>query len=115
MVLNTREKAREFAILKAVGMMPRQVILMVLTSVAALGLMGAVIGIPAGIGLHRYIITVMGQIATATGIPDSFFQVFGIRLLAALAAAGVLIAIVGALLPARWAAYHRIAAVLQAE
>jgi putative ABC transport system permease protein len=114
-VLNTREKARDFAILKAVGMMPRQVIAMVLASVAVLGVIGALIGIPAGIGLHRYIVTVMGQIATSTGIPDVFFQVFGAQLLAVLAAAGLLIAMVGALLPARWAAFHRIAEVLQAE
>lgn len=114
-VLNTREKARDFAILKAVGMLPRQVIVMVLASVAVLGVIGALIGIPAGIGLHRYIVTVMGQIATSTGIPSVFFQVFGPQLLAALATAGVVIALVGALLPARWAAFHRIAEVLQAE
>jgi putative ABC transport system permease protein len=114
-VLNTREKARDFAILKAVGMTPRQVITMVLASVAVLGVIGAAIGIPAGIGLHRYIVTVMGRIATSTGIPDVFFHVFGVQTLAALAVAGVVIAMVGALLPARWAAGSRIAEVLQAE
>ena len=114
-VLNTREKARDFAILKAVGMTPRQVLTMVLTSVAVLGVIGAAAGIPAGIGLHRYIVTVMGQIATSTGIPDVFFHVFGVQALAVLAVAGVAIALVGALLPARWAAVGRIAEVLQAE
>ena len=114
-VLNTREKARDFAILKAVGMMPRQVIAMVLASVAVLGLIGAGIGIPAGIALHHDIVTVMGQIATSTGIPAVFFQVFGLPLVALLAGAGVAIAMLGALLPARWAAFHRIAEVLQAE
>src|SRR5215472_2912458 len=69
-VLNTREKARDFAILKAVGMTPRQVVSMVLASVAALGILGAAVGIPSGITLHRYIVTVMGQIATSTGIPN---------------------------------------------
>jgi putative ABC transport system permease protein len=114
-VLNTREKARDFAILKAVGMTPRQVITMVLASVAVLGVIGAAAGIPAGIGLHRYIVTVMGQIATSTGIPDVFFHVFGVQVLAVLAVAGVVIALVGALLPAQWAAHSRIAEVLQAE
>jgi putative ABC transport system permease protein len=88
---------------------------MVLTSVAVLGVMGAAAGIPAGIGLHRYILAVMGQIATSTGIPDMFFHVFGVQLTAVLAVAGVVIALVGALLPARWAAAGRIAEVLQAE
>ena len=114
-VLNTREKARDFAILKSVGMTPRQVITMVLTSVAVLGVIGAAIGIPAGIGLHREILTVMGQIATSTGIPDVFFHVFGAQLLALVAVAGIGLAMVGALLPARWAAGGRIAEVLQAE
>lgn len=114
-VLNTREKARDFAILKAVGMMPRQVIAMVLASVAVLGLIGAAIGIPAGILLHHDIVTVMGQIATSTGIPGVFFKVFGVQLLAVLAGAGILIALLGALLPARWAAFHPIAEVLQSE
>ena len=114
-VLNTREKARDLAILKAVGMTPRQVIGMVIASVTVLGLIGAGVGIPAGIALHRYIVTVMGQIATSTGIPDGFFHVFGFDLLAALGAAGVVLAVLGAIVPAAWAARSRITEVLQAE
>src|SRR5262245_32332507 len=87
-VLNTRERARELAILKSVGMTPRQVITMVLASVAVLGVAGALAGIPTGITLHRNILTLMGQIATSTGIPDVLYQVFGAGLLAALAASG---------------------------
>ncbi len=114
-VLNTREKARDFAILKAVGMTPRQVTAMVLASVAVLGVLGAALGIPAGIVLHREIVTIMGQIATATGIPGVFFGVFTDPLLGVLAGAGVVIAMLGALLPATWAARSRITDVLQAE
>ena len=114
-VLNTREKARDFAILKAVGMTPNQVIAMVLTAVAVLGVIGAAVGIPAGIGLHRYIVTVMGQIATSTGVPDQLFRVFGALVLIVLGLAGVVIALIGATLPAQWAARGRIAEVLQAE
>jgi ABC-type lipoprotein release transport system permease subunit len=44
-----------------------------------------------------------------------FFNVFGVQVIAVLAATGVVIAMVGALLPARWAARSRIADVLQAE
>ena len=114
-VLDTREKARDFAILKAVGMTPRQVVTMVLAAVGVLGVLGAIAGIPAGIGLHRYIVTLMGQIATSTGIPDQFFGVFAPTLLASLAGAAIVIAIVGASLPAQWAARSRITEVLQAE
>jgi hypothetical protein len=57
----------------------------------------------------------MGQIATSSGIPDQFFAVFDARLVALLVAAAVSIAVVGASLPARWAARSRITEVLQAE
>ena len=114
-VLNTREKARDFAVLKAVGMAPRQVLSMVLASVVVLGAIGAAIGIPAGVVLHRYLVIDMGQIATATNIPDAFFQVFAPSLVAAVAGAGVVIALLGAFIPAQWAARSRIVEVLQAE
>jgi putative ABC transport system permease protein len=114
-VLNTREKAREIAILKAIGMTPRQVVAMVLASTAVLGVFGAVLGIPVGIALHRNMLVVMGQIATATGIPDPFFRVFGVGLVGPLAAAGIAIAMLGAMLPAQWAARSRVTEVLQTE
>lgn len=114
-VLNTREKARDIAILKAIGMTPRQVVAMILASTAVLGILGAALGIPAGIVLHRNIVTVMGEIASSTGIPDPFFQVFGGMLPILLLAAGVAIAMLGALLPAQWAARSRVTEVLQTE
>lgn len=114
-VLNTREKTRDIAILKAIGMTPRQVVAMVLASIAVLGVLGAVAGIPAGIALHRNILIVMGQIATSTGIPDRFFQVFGANLLVLTAAAGIAIAMLGAMLPAQWAARTRVTEILQTE
>jgi putative ABC transport system permease protein len=114
-VLNTREKARDIAILKAVGMTPAQVTSMVLAAVAVLGVLGAAAGIPAGMLLHRIIVTVMGQIATSTGIPDQFFAVFDAGLVALLVAGAVAIALVGASVPARWAARSRITEVLQSE
>jgi putative ABC transport system permease protein len=114
-VLNTREKARDIAILKAIGMTPRQVVAMVLASVALLGIVGALVGIPAGIALHANILVLMGQIASSTGIPKAFFQVFGIPMLVGLGLAGIAIAMLGAMLPAQWAAHSRVTEVLQAE
>ncbi len=114
-VLNTREKARDIAILKAIGMAPRQVVVMILASTALLGILGAAVGIPAGIALHRNILIVMGQIATSTGIPDPFFRVFGANLVALMATAGIAIAMLGAMLPSEWAARSRVTEVLQTE
>jgi len=113
--LNTREKARDIAILKAVGMTPHQVVTMVMASVALLGVFGAAVGIPAGIALHRNILVVMGQIASGTNIPNQYFNVFGIELPLGLAAGGIVIALLGAMLPAQWAARSRVTEVLQTE
>lgn len=114
-VLNTREKARDIAILKAVGMTPYQVITMVMVSVALVGVFGAAIGIPAGIALHRNILVLMGQIASGTNIPKQYFSVFDIELLIGLAAGGIVVALLGAMLPAQWAARSRVTEVLQTE
>jgi putative ABC transport system permease protein len=88
---------------------------MVLASVALLGLMGAGAGIPAGMLLHANILTLMGQIASGTGIPKAYFSVFNPDTLSLLAAAGLVIALLGALVPARWAAGTRVTEVLQSE
>jgi putative ABC transport system permease protein len=114
-VLNTREKARDIAILKAIGMTPQQVITMVMASVALVGVLGAAIGIPAGIALHRNILILMGQIASGTNIPNQYFSVFDIELLIGLATGGIIIALLGAMLPAQWAARSRVTEVLQTE
>jgi putative ABC transport system permease protein len=114
-VLNTREKARDIAILKAVGMTPQQVMTMVMASVALVGVFGAAIGIPAGIALHRNILVLMGQIASGTNIPNQYFNVFDIELLIGLAVGGIVIALLGAMLPAQWAARSRVTEVLQTE
>jgi len=114
-VLTTREKVRDVAILKAVGMAPAQVVAMVIAAVAFLGLIAGAVGIPAGYILHREIIQFMGQVASGTAIPPSFFDLIDHRFLPLLGLAGVAIAAVGAWLPAQWAASSRVAAVLQSE
>jgi putative ABC transport system permease protein len=114
-VLTTREKARNIAILKAVGMAPRQVVTMVVASVALLGLVAGIFGIPLGLELHRQILQFMGQIASGTAIPPAFFDLIGQAELPLLALTGVAVAALGAWLPARWAATGSVAEVLQAE
>jgi putative ABC transport system permease protein len=114
-VLATREKARDVAILKALGMAPFQVVAMVVSSVAVLGLIAGPVGIPAGLDLHRQVIQLMGQAAAGTRIPPSFFNLIDRPVLALLALSGILIAALGAWLPAQWAASKGTAEVLQSE
>ncbi len=114
-VLNTRERARDTAILKSLGMTPRQAVSMVVTSVAVIGLAGSGLAIPVGEAMQRQILTLMGRIAASTPVPEPFFNVYPAALLAGLAAAGLVVALAGAWLPAGWAARSRISEVLATE
>lgn len=114
-VLNIHEMARDMAILKALGMTRTQVTAMVLTTVVVIALVGVGIGIPAGILLHHGILVTMGHIATGTAIPQQFFAVFPWQVLGGLTLAGFAVAILGAWLPARWAARSPIGRLLAPE
>jgi putative ABC transport system permease protein len=114
-ILSTREKVRDVAILKAVGMAPSQVVSMVVVSIALLGLVAGFVGIPVGLILHQQVLTFMGQAASGTRIPPAFFDLINHAELPLLALAGVVIAAIGAWLPAQWAASSGVAEVLQAE
>ncbi len=113
-VLHTRERVHDLGVFKAVGMTPRQTVAMVLCSVAGTGLLAGMLAVPAGIAVHRYVISAMVG-AVGLGVPASLQNVYGAGELVALALAGLAIALVGALLPAGWAAKSRTASTLQTE
>jgi putative ABC transport system permease protein len=114
-LLETRQRAREVAVLKAIGMAPRQVVALVVASVVPIGLVAGVLGVPIGLAFQRGVLSYMGETFANTNIPESSFDVFGSALLAVLALGGLAIAAVGAWLPAQRAARATIAPVLQAE
>jgi putative ABC transport system permease protein len=114
-ILSTREKVRDVAILKAVGMAPAQVISMVVASIALLGLVAGLAGIPIGLTLHAQILAFMGQAASGTRIPPAFFDLINHAVLPFFALAGMVIAAIGAWFPARWAASRGVTEVLQTE
>jgi len=95
-------------------MTPRQTVAMVLCSVAGTGLLAGVLAVPAGIAVHQYVIPAMAG-AAGLSVPASLENVYGAGELAALALAGLAIALAGALLPAGWAAKSRTASALRAE
>lgn len=113
-ILHTRERVHDLGVFKAVGMTPRQTLVVVTCWVAGTGLAAGVIAVPAGMAVHRYVLPTMAH-AASTNIPASYINVYGPAELALLAVAGLVIAIAGALLPASWAAGSRTAAALRAE
>jgi len=114
LLLNTRERARDTAVLKALGMTPAQVLAMVATSAVVLGTAGGLLGLPVGVAIHRALMQALASIA-GNNMPEGALRVFNAPGLALLALAGVAVALLGALLPARWAARTRVAEVLHSE
>jgi putative ABC transport system permease protein len=113
-VLSTRERRRDLGMLKSIGMTPREVIGMMVTSMAELGVLGTLIGLPLGILAHRLVISAITGHAYII-LPAYMIDVWNAPLIAALAFSGLLIAILGAFIPARSAARLTIATVLHNE
>ncbi|MGA5817818.1 FtsX-like permease family protein [Kitasatospora sp. NPDC094028] len=113
-VLEIRERTRDMGVTKALGMTPAQTVGVVLASVLLVGAVGGAIGLPLGLLLHGRTVPAMGHSA-GLNFPASALDVLGTPLLALLALGGVLIALLGALLPAVRAARARTVDALRAE
>jgi putative ABC transport system permease protein len=113
-VLDTRERRKDLGMLKSIGMTPRQVIAMVMTSMAALGALGGLVGAPLGMLAHRIIVPITGH-GTGLDLPDSLLHVWNWPMMVLLALSGTVIAALGAYLPARGAAKAPVAEVLRTE
>ena len=115
LLLTMRERARDIAILKALGMTPQQVSTMVTASAVVLGAAGAVLGVPAGLVLYNYLIQAMAHLSNFTISTSVIIAQINPLQLVAVGLAGVLVAILGASLPARWAARTSVVNVLNLE
>jgi putative ABC transport system permease protein len=110
-LLSIRDRRRDYGMLRSIGMTPGQVVAMTLTSVTGLGLAGALLGIPLGMAAHRLIADHAQVLVFSNAMKDVWHPLQ----LAGLALAGVAIAVLGALPPARSAARQPIATVLHGE
>ncbi|MGV9455120.1 ABC transporter permease [Streptomyces sp. NPDC003635] len=113
-VLNTRDRRRDLGMLKSIGMTPAQVTLMTVTSMAVLGALGSLLGVPLGIAGHHWVVPRMAD-AVDISLPAYMTDVWQAPALAGLALAGVAIAVLGAVVPARRAGRLTIAEVLRNE
>ncbi|WP_369173317.1 ABC transporter permease [Streptomyces sp. R28] len=55
-VLNTRDRRRDLGMPKSIGMTPRQVTVMTVTSMAVLGAIGSLLGIPLGVAGYDLVV-----------------------------------------------------------
>ncbi len=112
MLLSTRERFRELASLKAIGLTPRQVLISVINGAIALGILAVLIGIPLGLWLNNL---VAQALSSSVGGPPNIQLSISWPGLALLIPITVLVAALGAYLPARWAARVPAAEVLRYE
>ena len=114
-LLQVRERVHDLGVFKAVGMTPRgRRSPWWCAGEAGSGLTAGLLAVAAGITLHRYMIPRMA-FSAGNGTPPSFLNVYAGREIAALALAGLMIAVAGALLPAGWAVQIPAASALRAE
>lgn len=114
MLLQVQERSRDIAVLKAVGMSPRQLMAMVMTSSAILGAIGGLLAMPLGARAYDAVMTSLARSIGNTAPPFAF-DVLPPTTLYPLGAMGLAIALAGAYLPARRAARSRAAAILRSE
>ena len=117
LLLHIRERTRDAATLKALGMTPGQVVTMVVASACVLGLLGALLGVPAGIWLHQWLLALMSSaVGGGETLPSQFTEgAYPALSLPLLALAGISVAVVGAALPAWMASRTPAATILHAE
>ncbi|MER7542430.1 FtsX-like permease family protein [Spirillospora sp. NPDC127506] len=113
-LLNARERSRDLGVLKAVGATPRQVVLLMVTSMAALGIAAGALGAPLGVLAHHGVVVLTGDML-GSGMAEPWIHVYTWTLLLPPACAGLLVAVLGAWAPAVRAAAARTAAVLRGE
>jgi putative ABC transport system permease protein len=114
LLLNTRERLHDTATLKAVGMSPRQVMVMVATAAALLALVAGLMALPLGLYLHRLLNDVISS-STGNDTPPSVYGVFNPFELVLIPLLGVVVAVASALIPGRWAARTNVVEVLHSE
>ena len=115
-LLETRQRTREVAVLKAIGLTPAQVVAMVIATVVPVGLLAGIIGVPIGLaGAAARPRATWARSPRRHASPTQVYDVFPLVVLLGLGLLGLAIGALGAYLPAQRAARASIAPVLQAE
>lgn len=109
--LAMQEKLRSIGVLKAVGMTPTQIMMMVSVTAGFLGLLATVFGVPLGLLFVRGLTSAL---ATGYGFGKVNVTLSGFRIACLVPVVG-LISMAGSFIPGRWAARVSVVSVLRAE
>jgi predicted lysophospholipase L1 biosynthesis ABC-type transport system permease subunit len=106
--------ARDIAILQGVGMSPRQLLAMVSTASAVLGVIGGLVALPLGVRTYHGLMTQLAQ-QVDNRPPPFAFDVLHPTTLYPLGVMGLAVALAGAMFSARRAGRSQAAAILRSE
>jgi putative ABC transport system permease protein len=112
-LLNIRERMRDFGILKAVGMTPRQVMLSVASGAVLLALPAVLLGIPVGLWAWKQLFRIVAE--NEMGADPELFTEPSWWSLVLLAPGMIALAVLASTIPARRAARVEVAEVLRYE
>jgi len=112
-LLNVHERMRDYGVLKAIGMTPREVVLSVASGVSLLALPAVVIGIPFGLWFWEVTFRAVGESEMGAD-PEMFTQPSWLSL-ALLAPSMIALAVLASTIPARRAARVEVAEFLRYE
>ena len=110
-LLTAQEKLRVIGILKTVGMTPAQVVRMFNTTAASLGTLAVFIGIPVGLIMTQYLLSILSNSFGFGKISVSLNPVQALVLIPFI----IVVSVMGSYLPARWAAQLYIVKILRNE
>jgi len=114
LMLDLRDRVHDLGVMKAVGMSPGQTVASVIASVVGVGLLGGAAGVPIGMAVHSVTLPTMAGSA-GTSLPPFITDVYLPAMLTALVFGGLVVALVGAMIPSGWAARVRTATALRTE
>jgi putative ABC transport system permease protein len=112
-LLGVRERMRDLGLLKTIGLSPRQMVVSVSVGVGILALLAAAVGIPLGLFISKtlfaYISNSMMGLGIELNVSLAWWQI------ALLVPGAVILALLGGLIPARWAAAVKVVDALRYE
>ena len=114
-LLNTTERGFDHAVLKAIGMSPRQVIAMAVSPAIVIAVLGVVVGLPLGAWMYRVLFDLLAGGASVQDWDQIFVRGLDLVPLVWVVVSAMVFAIAGALLPASWAARRPVINALRAE
>jgi putative ABC transport system permease protein len=112
-LLGVRERMRDLGLLKTIGLSPQQMIVSVTVGVAILAILAVAVGLPLGLFIARALFELMSNTMMGLGVALKVYLEW--QQVALLIPGALILAVLGGLIPARWAASVKVVDALRYE